>query len=847
MAIQEIARLSEQRTLATSEQPEDAAVSGPAARPRGDASGWAAPVSVAALALLVRLAHLQFTAKLLLVDDAAFFEQHARSFLGAWAAAGTAEFWPRLRDVIDGASLQGVLYPIFQSLVYAIAGGAGSTGATGVDHRALVLVQAFLGTVSVWLTYLTARRAFGRVAGAAAGVFTTVYAPLVLSSAYLLAEALLVCLQALILYLLVCALDTADVTRRRLLGVAGGVCTGLFMLRPAFQYAGPLLAFALGAAGALTAGRDRRRLAARQLAAPFAAGVLAIALPWIALNGLVYGSFVWSRTGDAWQQVYWGLYPPNRGWWPPDSPVPPKYGVESLPGARAAGQQIEVKDRDYLEAAIDQVRATPLKALATEVNKLYQAYLRPSNAYAEQTALVGPFATPLHHVLVLVALAGLCLSWRRPAHAIVLATGLFASALPYLASHIDLRYTIPPSQPAAVFAGLAIGQIAAAVTAAGRREAKPSPKSQAQCPKQPVSGTRPWTLDFGLWTESWWHATRARAGLIAALAALPLLPAMAVWAVGVPWLVAVLPGIAPWHAHLWHAAVMCVTLAVAATGCFVLLAPLRRRRAFVLSGLALGSALAGVYGVQAVYDGDWHQWSVLLRPGDAVRQTLVLPAGWQLPPGGRAEIRLYVSGDPRREYEPVVRVNGREAWRLGPGFEYYAGQEKFWTQIAAMARHQGKERIEIPQWLGVPLDADLLSGNRLEIELVIEPRRAGGSEPAMAAAGSRSAGGWVRVWGDYAPRPGERIYEGPAVYSRFPGADEAFLKYVATGEYGIRRWTPLDSVRSDAARRRSDLRGGTAGGVWQTHDLSDAPGRQTGEYRIRLLIFGPSGELVSLY
>src|SRR5207244_2351023 len=125
-------------------------------------------------------------------------------------------------------------------------------------------------------------------------------------------------------------------------GVGGG--GGLLWRRPAFQYSGGLLLVALGAAaacqGAATCqaaaagagdkppryGRgngavsctsgQRRGGRAITLAAPYLAGVLIVAAPWVLMNGLVFGQFAWSRTGDAWHQVYWGIYPPNDGWWP---------------------------------------------------------------------------------------------------------------------------------------------------------------------------------------------------------------------------------------------------------------------------------------------------------------------------------------------------------------------------------------------------------------------------------------------------------------------------------------------------------------------------------------------------
>ncbi|NBQ63444.1 MAG: hypothetical protein EBU40_14330, partial [Proteobacteria bacterium] len=58
-----------------------------------------------------------------------------------------------------------------------------------------------------------------------------------------------------------------------------------------------------------------------------------------------------------------------------DAPVPPKYGVESLPEAWNAGLRIQVRDLDYLDAAIDQFISTPVQVTATMTNKLAGALL----------------------------------------------------------------------------------------------------------------------------------------------------------------------------------------------------------------------------------------------------------------------------------------------------------------------------------------------------------------------------------------------------------------------------------------------------------------------------------------
>ena len=732
------------------------------------------PVAFALAALVLRLLHLRFTARVLIADDAVFFQQHARRFLDAWAVAGTPAFWPALREAVDHASLQGVVYPLFQSLVYRVAGG--------VEQGPLLAAQALLGAITVWLSYLTARRAFGLTAARVAGALAAVYAPFVLASGVLLAEALLLTLQAGALYLLVAGLASG----RRATLLWGGVAIGVLMLRPAFQYAGPLLGLALVAGGAVdSGGSGRRRLGAglRRLL-PYAVGVSLVAVPWVALNGLVYGSYTWSRTGDAWQQIYWGVYPPNRGWWPPDSPVPPKFGVDSLPGAWAAGMDIHPRDLDYLEAAVQQVRSTPLQAMATEVNKLYQAYLHPFNNYAEAPPLIGPLAVPLHRLLALLALAGLALGWRRPAPALLLGAALLAFGLPYLASHIDVRYIIPPAQVAVLFAGLAGSEL--------------------------------------------WRALR-RPGAWRWLAPALALPLVA-WALDVAWLTALLPGLAPWRAHLLQ-----TVLVVAGCGAAGWLggrllaaggAPGERRR-LVASGLAAGALVAGVYGVQSLYSGDWHEWSARIVPGETVRQTFALPPGWSPPAGSRAEVRLYLQGGSRPDYEPVVRVGGKEVARLGPAFAD-AGPLRFDRVLMDSAARQGKTRADVPQWYAVPVDVAGLGPGPVAVEVAAE-----------AVAGESGGQPWLRVWGDYPLSTGARLYEGPAVHSRVLGADNAFHKLMATGHPLLWRRSPLAGPRADAAR------GGGAG--WVADDLSAAPGRQSGEYRIRLLILAANGDLLALF
>ena len=196
-----------------------------------------------------------------------------------------------------------------------------------------------------------------------------------------------------------------------------------------------------------------------------AVGILLIAAPWWLTNAMAFGQPTWSRTGNSWQQVYWGIYPPNRAWQPQDAPVPPKYGVESLPEARIAGNHVEVRDLDYLDAAIDQVRATPIQAFATMVDKLAGAWLYPWDPFNEPAPIVASI-TPLTHRLLLGAtVLGVASIWRRPVIGAILAGTLIATWLPYLAVNIDVRYVVTPAPVNAVVAGIAAADLVAALRA----------------------------------------------------------------------------------------------------------------------------------------------------------------------------------------------------------------------------------------------------------------------------------------------------------------------------------------------------------------------------------------------
>jgi hypothetical protein len=233
-------------------------------------------------------------------------------------------------------------------------------------------------------------------------------------------------------------------------------------------------------------------------------------------------------------------------------------------------------------------------------------------------------------------------------------------------------------------------------------------------------------------------------------------------------------------------------------------------------------AVAATCTIQAFYDPEWHAWSTVLRPGEVAAQRIELPRGWTTPPGARAEVRLYAQGPMRQSYTPRVLVNGRELARLGPAFTE-GGPLRFEERLMVTARLQGKARAEVPQWYGVPLDVSVLSSPGVDVGITLD-----GAE-----------GDWLRLWGDFRPQQEQRAIEAPSIHSRIQGQDDSFHKLVSTGHPRLWRRFPLTSTGASARIE--------TGGEVRTDDLSPSIGRQTGELRLRILIFAANSDLVAIF
>jgi hypothetical protein len=513
--------------------------------------------------------------------------------------------------------------------------------------------------------------------------------------------------------------------------------------------------------------------------------------------------------------VYWGIYPPNRAWQPQDAPVPPKYGVESLPEARNAGIHVDVRDLDYLDAAFDQVRATPVQAFATMVDKLAGAWLYPWDPFNEDAPFVAPLVPITHRLLLGGVVLGLATIWRRPFVGAILAGATLATWLPYLAVNIDVRYVVTPAPVNAVVAGIAVADLIAALRAwratTVQRRAKVRPR-----------------LAWAALTAGVVVATLAAAGPTSLLAALPTL-------------------LTPTSAHLVADGAFAIVIGTAmATAVGVAIAhqvpgtlwlPIR---AAASAGVVAGTALAVLIGTRTWFAPYWHEWSIDMRPGDHASQSVTLPAGWRTPAGSIVELRLWLQGGRAPRYEPVVRVNGSVVANFCPAFDD-AGSLRFPESTLAYARLQGKIRADLPQWYAVRLDPAVLDAGYLDVDLEALPvNDPPASDPADA---------WIRIWGDFPASPpraawdavdptATETFEGPALFSRRAGADHSVFKYYATGDTLIWRRTPLRGTTARPSLQRADA---------TPLSMIDATRLREGSLRMRVVVLDPTYALVAAF
>jgi hypothetical protein len=216
---------------------------------------------------------------------------------------------------------------------------------------------------------------------------------------------------------------------------------------------------------------------------------------------------------------------------------------------------------------------------------------------------------------------------------------------------------------------------------------------------------------------------------------------------------------------------------------------------------------------------DWHEWQSTLTPGRGiVSQEFIVPATIERPQS--AELNLDLRPGPRGNYDVVVRINGEEVRRYRGGVARGDAELSKYGLYESIVAARGRTLAPDRAWYRTRLSPKLITpGSRLTVELALE--------------GDRNASGSLEVLGDYVPAA--TPYAVPSLFSPQLDADTSVYKYRAEEDFRLRR--PLRLSGGSRSRFHD-------GHAWSEQDLGSDPGRQSGRYRIFLVLHHPHGDTV---
>jgi hypothetical protein len=555
--------------------------------------------------------------------------------------------------------------------------------------------------------------------------------------------------------------------RRGAAHFCGGCALALAMLaRPAVQWVAPVLLPTIPIRNS-----DRPWRARVILMAAFAGGFFAVVVPQLIVSQTVLGTPQWSGTLDPSADMYGGAILGNAGWKTDRLAFayPPRDELLAVLGGDATRQPALA---DYRAATLRTWRLYPFESAGVALHKLYVAWLHPYND-ARWGWLTSPAGlAPWHRIILVLGLVGMPLSLQRWRVGVPLIAAALYLWLAYLVTKIEVRYAVMPMPLMIVFAGVAVA----------------------------VLGTG--------WQRAWCAGNRRRLLAVTAGAAAALLAAQLL---SIARLTQWVP-IDPDAAHGVRVAVLIVVMLWMAYVAGELAQHVwRRTTALALLAPALALAVLIVLFGRPLAD-TWHEWHATLRPArGAAAQEFILPSGVGEPRS--AELKLDLLPQPADgELDVVVRINGEEIRRFRGGVARRDAElptAAYYQQIFA-AQRVATEPAQA--WYTIPLAADRVAPRaRLAVEVSVE--------------GTANASGGVALFGDYTADPS--TYSGPSLLSPLMNADTSLFKYLADGDFRMRRTITL----SGTSRSRFD-----DGNGWSERDLALDPGRQSGRYRIFLVL-----------
>lgn len=689
--------------------------------------------------------------------------------------------WPEVgldwAPVVRAMTTQGPAYPIFLALTQAVLG-------TGPER--VRLAQVLLHAATALLVFLVARRLASPGVGLLALALFALYAPFTVMASQLLTETLCVFLLALAAWLgLGLAREGPAANGRRSLWAApllGLTLVALALTRPSlFPLSGLLLA---GVAGWLLARFRRDR--AGPLAVAAALLLAAYLAPYLAWQTTMSRAV---RPGTFYLMV--------SGPRSPDTDLRESYDVPNGGWPRPLLFTARHGQSRFAPPPGESIARHPFASLVLRAEKAYRLWHAPATTYANPFGLPGWFTDGLHVLLVVGGACGLLFLRRGPPFWFLGLPVLYTSAA-YVAYYPEERRFAFVAMPCViVLCALALPPLAAAL-------------------RRALGGE---------------HRRRARLGLGAWLAAVGL---------GAAWLGAFPGAAAPGvpAAAAYGAAVALLTAALLAAAAWVAWRVVPEPAPAVRWGTLVGLAvlLAVPVGAHLGKYRDGSTWSVALAdPDQAALQVFRLPPG--LVPGRVAAARLLLDvrdGDGRVD-DLEVSVNGRvQGDRVRAG-EMHRDLRLAAEDFAPLLRGLDWERLEVVpgmrQWLAYRLDPALLANGTVAV--AVRPTAVPGPSGPTRLYGDAA-------WGDPHDYRGPRPWLDPEVNRRLRhlrfGGRESLYRYETYGDLRLHGGRLAGESRSTRLVHAP----GAAAPV-ERRDLSDAPLRQTGSYRIRLQLVTTDG------
>jgi 4-amino-4-deoxy-L-arabinose transferase-like glycosyltransferase len=551
---------------------------------------------------------------------------------------------------------------------------------------------------------------------------------------------------------------------------AGILIAATMLARPAMQWLFPPLLPAV-----LVRNWDRAWRARLTAVLVFAAGFFVVVGPRLVLTRTFLGTAAWSGTLNPGADLYAGAVFANLGWKTDGVAYadPPRDELLAVVGDPPTRRPLQ---NDMRAAALRTWRLHPVESAAVTLHKLYAAWLHPYNdsQWSFLTSVGGQ--ETWHRVLLVLALVGMPLSLRRWRVAIVLLVTTFYLWLTYVVVKIEIRYAVMAMPMMICFAAVALAVLGRGGQLAWR------------------AGQRTRLVTF---------AAVTLAGIVAATT------------VSIARLLQWLP-LTPDGAHAVRVTVI-LTLIVWLAYVVAELATRWWRRSTALALFApsvVTAALVVLVGCPLAQN--WREWQSTLAPNRGmVSQEFVVPAAIERPQS--ATLNLDLLPGPAGNCDVVVRVNGEEIKRYRGGVARGDGDLTADAYYQSIVVARGRTLMPERAWYRIPISPELITpGNRLTVELALE--------------GDRDASGWLEIYGDYAP--GAATYAVPSLFSPQLNADTSVYKYIAEGDFRLRRTIQL----SDSSRSRFH-----DGHAWSEEDLGTDPGRQAGRYRIFLVLDLPHG------